>query len=63
MKVKIIADTFIRGEALRAGKTLDVDDAVGRVLIENYKAERVVEKPAKPKAESTEKPTTEKTEE
>lgn len=55
MKVKIIAETFIKGEVVKSGKTVEVDDATGRVLIENYKAEKVIEKPVKPKAETTEK--------
>jgi len=44
-KVRIIADTFIAGEPVKAGKKpLEVDEQTARTLVANYKAEYVEEK-------------------
>lgn len=44
MKIKIIAETFVKGEVLKVSdKPIDIDDNIARELIRNYKAEPYAE--------------------
>ena len=48
MKVELVVDKSIRGEACKAGETVDVGDLVGKWLIDNKFAKALT----KPKKES-----------